>query len=336
MDFERWKDEQPPEEFIRNNAPHIDTEEVPLCPVCGHNRFQPVAVGFDFELLTCRNPWRFVRCQQCAHVWLHPRPAFSTLRTIYPPTYYAYNYAEQINPLAVKGKALLDRLKIRSILRHHGRRVTSYLDVGCGEGRFLHLFKALGVTPGRIFGIDLDEKTVQSLARQGYQAICQRVEDCTAIPDGTLDLVTMFHVLEHVHNPAAVVRRIVSWMAPGGLLAIETPNIDSFDARLFLSGCWGGYHIPRHWHIFHPDSLAKLLGDAGLEVVAAKFLTGHSFWIYSFHHRIRYGRPPRPGLARLFNPFQNLFLLALVSGFDVARAAVGCRTSAMLMMARKP
>ena len=145
----------------------------------------------------------------------------------------------------------------------------------------------------------------------------------------------MFHVLEHVHDPATVVRRIVGWIASGGLLAIETPNIDSLDARWFRSRYWGGYHIPRHWHIFHPASLAELLTDAGLEVIATEFQTGHSFWMFSFHHWLRYGQPPRSRLGKWFHPFSNLPLLASFTVFDRVRAAIGFKTSAMLAIARK-
>ena len=80
-------------------------------------KFDLYTVGFDYELRTCRNPWRMVQCRQCSHVWLNPRPALATLPVIYPPTYYSYNYKQQINPIATWAKAVLDRRKMRGILR---------------------------------------------------------------------------------------------------------------------------------------------------------------------------------------------------------------------------
>src|SRR5215471_4419294 len=97
-------------------APHIDDEALPTCPLCGAASFTPVASGFDYEMLTCSNTWRFVGCHACEHVWLNPRPPISALRLIYPTDYYAYNY-QQISPLALKGKAFLDHLKMRWIQR---------------------------------------------------------------------------------------------------------------------------------------------------------------------------------------------------------------------------
>ena len=98
-----WRSTPIPREFLRRGAPAITTEEVPACPVCGNPEFLTFAIGFDYELLTCSNPWRFVECACCRHVWLHPRPALRELEVIYPPRYYAYNY-DSINPIARKAK----------------------------------------------------------------------------------------------------------------------------------------------------------------------------------------------------------------------------------------
>src|SRR5262249_26001307 len=98
---DRWLETPPPAELAASGAPWIETEEVPFCPVCGGERSAPYPVGFDYELLPCRTPWRFVRCGECGHVWLTPRPAIEALSVISPPTYYAYNYRQQINPVAL-------------------------------------------------------------------------------------------------------------------------------------------------------------------------------------------------------------------------------------------
>lgn len=329
-----------PAEFIEAKTPLIDTQPVPACPVCGSTRASTFATGYDYELRTCANLWSFSRCDACSHVWLNPRPAISTLSLIYPPSYYAYNYATQISSLALKAKQALDRAKFRSILAALPREPRSYMDVGCGDGRFLRLMHRRGIPKSSIYGLELDERVVRPLAAEGFQAYRERVEDFTRVPDASLDLVTMFHVIEHVDDPGRVVDAVARWLAPGGVFAVETPNVDSLDAREFRDTFWGGYHIPRHWNLFTPSTLARLFRDRGLEVVGTKFQTGHSFWLYSWHHRLRYapGRE-RPALARFFDPVggsKALPALALFTAFDKARAALGAKTSAMLMLARRP
>ena len=130
-----------------------------------------------------------------------------------------------------------------------------------------------------------------------------------------------------------MIRKVGSWLTPQGILAIETPNLDSLDVRMFQERYWGGYHIPRHWNLFTPETLGRLLEDHGFEVLSVRYQTGHSFWMYSLHHVLRYGRRPRPGLARWFDPFSSLPFLILFTAIDKIRAWFGYKTSSMLILA---
>jgi len=324
-----------PSGWVRADAPMLATTPVPNCPVCDREASDPYAFGYDYELETCRNRWLFERCRACSHVWLNPRPAIETLSTIYPPNYYAYNYDDQVSPLAVQAKQWIDRVKMAGIRKALPAPAKSFLDIGCGNGRLLRAMHQLGVDQQRCYGLELDEGVVQNLFSQGYSAYCDRVEDCTKVPETGIDLATMFHVIEHVDNPGAVVERVAGWLSEDGVFALETPNVQSLDCRLGRRTFWGGYHIPRHWNLFTPASITQLLESRGMRVVDIRYQSGHSFWIYGLHHWLRYGQPRLPRLANLCNPFRNLPLLALVTGFDRLRAALGMKTSAMLVIAKK-
>lgn len=317
-------------------APVIATTAVPNCPVCSGSEQSHWASGFDYEMETCANEWRFVRCGDCGCVWLNPRPADDALGVIYPPTYYSYDLEKRISPIAVRAKRLLDGRKFGWLLRSMPAQPRSYLDIGCGDGRYLGYFARRGLPANKLYGLELSETAVERLRGAGYQVHCRRVEDCTEIPPGEIDLATMFHVIEHVADPQEVLRRIARWLSPGGCLAVETPNVHSLDARLFKDKWWGGYHIPRHWTLFDETTLRRLLTGAGLEVVGFRYQTGHSFWAYSFHHWLRYNdRRPRPGLARAFHPHKSLPSLAMFTGIDMLRRSFRIPTSSILMIARK-
>jgi 2-polyprenyl-3-methyl-5-hydroxy-6-metoxy-1,4-benzoquinol methylase len=326
----------PPLGFDDPGIPEIESEGVGACALCDGSALRDFATGFDYELRTCRNRWTFRECESCGHVQLDPRPTPATLGVIYPPHYYSYNMEEQVNAFALKGKEILDRLKFSSILKSLGRKPRAFVDVGCGDGRYLRLLERThGLPRDQLYGLELSEQTVERLRESGYKAYCERAESCDAIPAGSIDLVTMFHVIEHVADPAAVARKVAGWLAPGGVFALETPNLSALDARLFKKSFWGGYHIPRHWHLFRETTLAALLQGAGLEVLEMRYQTGHSFWMYSLHHALRY----RFGLVRLsrwFDPLRGLPFLIAFTGIDKVRAAMGFRTSAVLVIARKP
>lgn len=326
---------EPPADFDRQ-VPVISSEPVPACPVCSARERERFASGFDYEIKTCRNRWDLWRCSSCSCVWLDPRPAVAELGVIYPPTYYAYEIEKNVSVLSLKAKELLDRFKFSAILRKAGREPRTYLDIGCGNGRYLELFAKRGIARQSIYGLELSEAKIADLRARGFNAHYRRVEECVEVPQGSIDLATMFHVIEHVADPREVVRRIGSWLSEDGLLAVETPNIDSIDARLFERTYWGGYHIPRHWTLFNEQSLRRLFEDAGLEVISVSYQTGHSFWMYSFHHLLKYNsRWPLPKLANWFDPLRGVPFLAAFTAFDILRRTLGFRTSAMLIIARK-
>ncbi|MFN0178196.1 MAG: class I SAM-dependent methyltransferase [Gemmatimonadales bacterium] len=325
-----------PADFDRAGVPEIPTTPVPRCPLCGAGESERFAEGFDYELTTCRNRWRFVQCRGCEHVWLDPRPALSALPVIYPKHYYAYNFATRVHPIAVKGKAWLDRRRMAAIVRRCRGPITTYLDVGCGDGRFLRAMEAAGVPRAGLLGLELDAEVARGLREAGYRVDCARIEEATIAAPGSVDLVTMFHVIEHVDQPAEAVAKVVEWLAPGGVFALETPNRDSLDARWFRRTFWGGYHIPRHWNLFSTDGVVRLFEQAGLEVDLVSHQPGHSFWLYSLHHWLKFGSPSLPRLARWFDPIGALFPLIVATGFDKLRALMGFRTSAVLVVGRKP
>jgi len=96
-------------------------------------------------------------------------------------------------------------------------------------------------------------------------------------------------------------------LRPGGHLFIETPNLASLDARLFRRRYWGGYHLPRHFHLFDTRTLPALVQKAGLVAVAAKPLVCPQFWIISLQNWLT-DRGARRAARRVFSPFNPLWL----------------------------
>lgn len=324
-----------PQEFDPDAVPMISEKSIGACCLCGSSYFEPFAVGYDYEMQTCINKWHFRRCVQCQHVQLDPRPDDAELAVIYPTTYYSYTMSDNLSSIALRGKDLLDRLKLKGILRHLRAPLQSYLDIGCGDGRYLRSVEVSSNLPrSRIYGLELSKTTVDKLCGEGFNVSHGRIETCGAIAPGSISLATMFHVVEHVADPMDAMAKVSAWLAPGGIIAIETPNLNSLDAKLFKSAYWGGYHFPRHWHLFDEKTLVELARKNGIEPVHVGYQTGHSFWMYSFHHLLRY-RLKLVRLSRLFDPMKGLLFLILFTGFDKARAAIGMKTSSILFVGRK-
>src|SRR5207244_5463137 len=122
------------------------------------------------------------------------------------------------------------------------------------------------------------------------------------LPAASFDLVIMNQLIEHVRDPIAVLHRVARALRPGGHLFVETPNLDSLDARLFRRRYWGGYHLPRHFHLFDSKSLPRLVRQAGLTPIGLKPLVCPQFWIISLQNWLS-DRGRRALGRRLFRPF---------------------------------
>ena len=316
-------------------AKQLKMEQV-ACGVCASQSGEPFAHGKDFEYRTSDDTFQMVRCTECSNVYLNPRPAVEELSVIYPANYYSYNYDTAINPIALKAKDILDARKVKAWLKHVPTKQPQFLDIGCGNGRYLEMLHKLGVDKSKLYGVELSEPGIEALKCQGYQAFYGRIEDVyEQLPENSFDLIVMLQVLEHVDNPAEVVRCLSKLLKPGGALIIETPNTESIDVMLFKSSYWGGYHFPRHWNLLNQATLTRVAESNGLKIKTFNFLPAHSFWIFSLHHMIE-DSWHQDWLAHFFNPCQNLLLLSFFTGLDMVRAKCGFKTSNIQSVAIKP
>jgi len=324
---------------LRANAylaaqPLIDTIPSRGCVACGGQSWREVGKSQDYEYATCSNVWTFRACQQCGHVQMDPLPAPETLGIIYPGNYYSYQMEKSVHPIARWAKHRLDRAKFSWIIGGTQSPVARYLDVGCGDGRYLEMMIAQGMKPDHAHGVELDAHAVQAARAKGLNVAQSRIEDARGLEQGSFDLITMFHVIEHVARPDQVISRLHGLLRVGGLLALETPNFDCVDARWSAKRFWGAYHTPRHWHLFTAASLQQLLRSHGFTIERQRFQTGHAFLLWTLHHWLKYGKE-RSRLAEWCHPLQNVPLLALATSFDMLRILLGYKTSAVLVVARR-
>ncbi len=204
---------------------------------------------------------RLVRCPRCGLAALVPRPTEAVLRRWYDAGYYGAEHRRKfVGPLA-RAVARFQRGRARLAARcvpERGR----LLDVGCGDGGFLQEMRRLGfVTEGT-------ERTAESAARvpaaPGLRVYVGDLLDLD-LPAEAYDVVTLWHVLEHLPEPEATLRCIHGLLRPGGKLLLSLPNAESWQARLF-GRHWFHHDPPRHLYAFGPPTLVALLRRVGFVV----------------------------------------------------------------------
>jgi SAM-dependent methyltransferase len=324
-------------------VPGLPTTDAP-CFLCGAWESEPVWSTPD-RAFSVPGEYSVVRCRACGFLYQRPRVRDEHLPACYPDRYPRHQ--EPSPRIPFKGEAsrvraarwalatglryaafqdtapgLVTRLRARVLLRRlrwtcppwvgQGR----YLDVGCGSGSALGVAKALG---WRVAGIEMD-RAAAAKARRFSEEI--HTGDILAAPIAcaSFDVVTAFHVLEHGPDPVAVVRRMLGWLAPGGLAIIEVPNASGLGASLF-GPAWSGLELPRHLCHFSPESLKRAVEQAGGRIVWCWHQAKPRYYLWSLGYWLRDRRMHRLARAAEWRPVYGALKLFLELTLPLCRWA---------------
>jgi 2-polyprenyl-3-methyl-5-hydroxy-6-metoxy-1,4-benzoquinol methylase len=175
--------------------------------------------------------------------------------------------------------------KRQLIQKETGVTVGSVLDIGCGTGAFLAQMKtagwqATGLEP------DADARTV---AKRLHNIESNDPGELFNLSPASFDAITMWHVLEHVHELHRYIAQIHSLLKPSGKLFIAVPNYESVDANVYRLK-WAAYDVPRHLYHFTPKAIQALMQKHGLKVVVKKPMWFDSFYISMLSSKYKNGK----------------------------------------------
>jgi SAM-dependent methyltransferase len=159
--------------------------------------------------------------------------------------------------------------------------------------------------------------------------------DLGALRDNGHDVIVMRQLIEHLRDPRAALTGLHKKLSPNGLLVIDTPNRGGLDYRLFRKRWWGGYHIPRHFHLFTQQSLVKLLEETGYSIYLKGFTPSIAFWIISFRNKLRLNSIERGKSFWEFLYLKNLPVSGSFYVFDLLWSKLGFETSNQFVFAQK-
>lgn len=278
----------------RQRSP-VSVEAIP-CPDCGHNTFRVIAEGPDYDHHCCGDQtFKLVRCNHCDLAYLNPRPTLDMLPVIYDvQDYCCYGYTENRPRLAQASRRFESGrtqllLSLRPDLPAQQWRI---LDIGTGEGRSLLAFHEVGTPLDQLYANDISVDVLAPLKDTGMQLVVGRAEEID-LPAGTFDLVMMNQVIEHVADPRRVMEISYRLLKPGGLLVMETPNLDGWDRAFFARRRWGGYHFPRHWVLFSTQTMTRMMTEAGFQQIDILDISGAFVWTWNFNHTFQDWKLPK-------------------------------------------
>ncbi|NJN15793.1 MAG: class I SAM-dependent methyltransferase [Oscillochloris sp.] len=258
--------------------------ETVACPMCGADRPEILFSGGDL-LHQAAETFRLVTCERCGHIYQNPRPTEAAIGRFYPDNYIAFQGAieDEPNPLRRIERRYGQSMRCGAVHRA-ARKPGTILDIGCATGIFLDGMRRRG---WQTVGIEPSEHAADyARNRLGLEVYTGRLED-VALPEAGFDAISMWDVLEHVHEPQRVLREVARLLRPGGRLILSLPNPDSLEARL-LGEHWLGWDLPRHLNLFRPPLLRGILARHGMPVERIRsFTAGHSVLTMSLVQRAR-------------------------------------------------
>lgn len=257
-----------------------------LCPLCNskdiHFSFSAkdhTVTGESFEVFECKN---------CTAKFTQNIPSVSEIGKYYQ----SENYISHSDT----SKGLINRLyhsvrihtlkKKKSLIEKTlGRSTGSLLDIGSGTGAFLHTMKNAG---WEVTGVEPDPiARGNSLKVNRLAALPPEALD--TFGENTFDAITMWHVLEHVHDLHEQMDQIKRLLKQGGSVFIAVPNFTSYDAKHYKES-WAAWDVPRHLYHFSPESMKLLAEKHGFKIQAMKPMWYDSFYVSMLSEKYKSGK----------------------------------------------
>ena len=259
-----------------------------ICPVCGGKRFR--------SFLTCKDHYvsgeqfEISECEGCGlKITNNIEPEENADRYYQSENYISHSNTSKgfINLIYHQIRRYMLGRKRRLIERLSKRKSGSLLDIGTGTGFFLNGMANHG---WKVTGTEKSE-SAREFAREKFNIHINTPSDINSFNGKQFNIITLWHVLEHIYNLNEYMEQLVRLMKDDGFLIIAVPNSTSFDAR-FYKKFWAAYDVPRHiWH-FSPEQV-KLLGEKhGLKLNGIKKMPFDAFYISILSERYRGTKMP--------------------------------------------
>lgn len=243
------------------------------CPWCESQKTQTYLWVKD-EFLS-KEDFQINECHNCGLLFTQPRPSKDKIGEYYKSDEY-YSHQENKKGLIPNIYELIKHINLKKKWKTAANNMQSgkILDIGCGVGDFLHIMEEKG---WETTGIEPSEDA-KKIARKRVKAKILAPEEIAELEDESQDLITMWHVLEHVDDLKSEVYHLHRLLKKGGRLVLALPNFQSFDAQHYKR-FWAAYDVPRHLNHFSKKSITKIFSNSALKLTKTDKLIWDAFYI---------------------------------------------------------
>jgi len=256
------------------------------CPCCGSKSISTVLSVKDYTV--SNEYFKVLECAGCTLRFTQDVADEQHIGKYYQSEdYISHSDTDKgiINKLYHSVRNITLKNKYKIVCSQTRKTTGSLLDIGAGTGAFAHFMQT---AKWNITALEPDD-TARGVAYNKFQLTLQPPGELFNLPDNSFDAITMWHVLEHVHNLEGYLKAFVRVLKTDGKLFIAVPNYTSYDASHYQQ-YWAAYDVPRHLYHFSPKSIELLAVKYGLVVSAIKPMWYDSFYISMISEQYKNGK----------------------------------------------
>jgi SAM-dependent methyltransferase len=255
------------------------------CPSCNSDQLQPALSAVDQTV--SHETFSILQCGNCGLRFTQDVPDAGSIGRYYQSD----NYISHSNT----NKGLVNRLyhmvrrqtlsdKYRLIASATRTRQGKLLDIGAGTGAFVGYMQERG---WEVTGLEPDE-TARRVALTDHRVELLQMDRLYDLPPDSFDAITLWHVLEHVHDLHPYIERLKTLVRRSGRIFIAVPNYTCYDAEVYQT-FWAAYDVPRHLYHFSPEAMESLLTQHGLQLQYSQPMWYDSIYISMLSEKYRGG-----------------------------------------------
>jgi 2-polyprenyl-3-methyl-5-hydroxy-6-metoxy-1,4-benzoquinol methylase len=256
------------------------------CPVCDNTDIQNAFSAKDYTV--SNEIFTVVKCNVCTHMFTQNVATQNEIGKYYQSENYISHSDTQegiVNKLyhAVRKRTLAGKKIL--VQTETGKQQGKILDIGCGTGAFLNTMKLAG---WESTGLEPDE-IARKKAAELYNINPKPSHEIFDLQNNAYDAITMWHVLEHVHQLHEYIAQLKNMLSADGRIFIAVPNYTSYDAQ-YYGEHWAAYDVPRHLYHFSPTSMKNLVEQHGLSIKKIKTMWFDSFYVSMLSEQYKNGK----------------------------------------------
>jgi len=253
------------------------------CPVCSKTEFTKFIDCIDYTV--SQDTFTIVECKECNFHFTNPIPVVEEIGEYYKSESYVSHSSTNkglINKIYQRVRNYTLKQKVKLITKQSNGK--NHLDIGAGTGHFINATTLSGFNS---VGLEPDEDA-RKLAVDTHNVNIQPLENLYSITEKSMDVITMWHVLEHVYDLQKDLKQIEKILKDDGVMVVAVPNMNSYDAKHYKE-YWAAYDLPIHLYHFTPNDIDTLFNKFNMEVVETLPMKFDSFYVSMLSEKYKGG-----------------------------------------------